>query len=245
MTKKFLGWIALGGAWVLSGCGGSTSASSVVTQAPSYYAGTVQINSIGSIPAGTAPIVTTDQPTGNMSLYFWDPAFSGSIGKSGSLGALVEAATRELGTMNVTPGNNSFSFSLVQNVTTIATATLSLQPGPALSHNVSVPPSGTYSGKLLVYNQVGICDFGSATGTIDSNGRWNAKGYTMGFWLGEGTFSGLFTPVGSLTDLTLSTYLTTTSSSPAPYSFDGKQIVIRLDNILLKPGTGWLILTKQ
>ena len=128
MVQKFLAIVALGVAVTLTGCGGNKSTSSVATQAPSYYAGTVEIQAVGSIPAGTAPIVTTDPPGGDMSLYFWAPAFSGSIGKSGAMGALVETATRELGAMNVTAGNHSFSFTLVQNVTTIASATLTLQP---------------------------------------------------------------------------------------------------------------------
>ncbi len=230
----------------LFGCGGGGTGSNVAQTPLVYYRGTVNVLGGSNITTGSSPIAANFYAPGHFSGYFWNSSIQGTISRSGIVGVLDESGTKAYGSVVASNSATDFSFTLSQNSTTIATATLSQQASPTLGTGQQVPTTGTYNGELIIFDQGRVVDFGGVTSTVDAKGKWVGTASSVGPWIGGGTFGGYFVPLGALTSPSLKTYYgTATQKSAAPYSYDGTNLVIRVDSLTLKPGTCWLTLTRQ
>lgn len=235
---------------LLLGCGGSGS-TITPSNVPAFYKGAITVFNVHGILPGTSAIAANVTESNSIQGFirgsnsqFPYPLW-GLLSTRGKQGSLLDAGTQIGGTTSTSLGNDSLSFKLSEAGTTIATGTLTKTPLPTLGGSATVPPQGTYNGDAIQVKNGALVGYGNVTSTVDAVGNWNAPTDMIGAGVSGGVFGGAFSSAGTISQTSIAgNGVVLVQDIPAPYSFDGKTLIVRID-YLAQPGVCWLVMTRQ
>ena len=237
-----IGCLALYG---LLGCGGS-GGSATPTSTPTFFSGTITVHGVNQISSGTAPIVATLAGGSSVQAYFGSSQILGSASVSPGKGVLSQGGAYLEGQSRETFGPNKVSFQIEFEGKTVAEATLSKATAPSLGSVATVPPAGAYSGQLVAMTRGSVTGVGTLSGSVDAAGNWQAEALTSFPSDTGGVYSGSLATPASIPLLSYTSFAgyVVSQSTPAPYSFDGKTLVVRVDSFSGADGA-WLLMSKS
>jgi len=227
---------------VLSGCGGNSSIT--YNSAPVFYSGTVTVANTGYFQPGTAPAIANVVPGQAVTITAWAPPVTLTITDDTSFAVLSSNGVIVKGVLQQTDTPGQISFTFLNGTSSIATGTLTKHSLPTLGPVATVPPPGNYSGTLLIVGNGQARSCGTVSATVFSSGQWQADASEGGGWVGDGIFDGQFLSNGTLASANMINNGSVYVQSNAPqFSFDGKTLIVKYDDLALAPGSCWMTLT--
>ena len=226
--------------FLLTGCGGSGN--SFLIPLPGFYRGNVTVQNLQHLN-GTGSLVI-EVISAN--------SFRGYGDVNGRPFEIVKGETKDLLSVDgqivvaaITTRRvpNGFAFSFAFGTIVYATGTVTKENLPSLGEFIGRPPPGEYQGDVVVIGIGRVQGFGLATASIDSDFRLTCNARVDSGWLGTSLFLGMFEPDGTMSEaVILSGGQALFQLSSPRYSWDGSKLVVRFDELHLKPGSAWLTL---
>jgi hypothetical protein len=213
---------------------------------PGFYKGAVTIQNLGGAN-GTGILAADVASASDIQAFGRTESQYVTIVKSGSSATLDVGGVISSGDLITTQTGDGFSFVFQDGATIYAFGTLTRNSLPSLGTQISIPPAGNFAGDMTVVSNGVLKGYGPAAATVGSDSTWVAQANGAPAWVGNGTFTGKFETDGTLSNASLivggQIY---TQGNPSPrYSWDGKTLIVRYDQLVLETGTAWLVLTMQ
>jgi len=229
----------------LVGCGGNAS-SATPSNGPVFFSGTITVHGVNEISSGTATIVATSAGGSSLEAYFGSSQILGTVSVSPGKGILSQGGAYLRGQSQETFGPNTVSFQIEFEGKTVAEANLSKAVLPVLGSVASVPPAGAYNGQLIAMTHGAVTGVGTLSGSVDAAGNWQAEALTTFPSDAGGIYSGSLATPASIPLLSYTSFAgyVVNQSTPAPYSFDGKTLIVRVDSIS-GADVAWLVMSKS
>lgn len=218
---------------VMVGCGGTKQ--DIVTLPGGTYNGTVSVPDSPSFGAGfTSAAVATVDGAGALSVITAQPATNLVLGGNGA--GSWERPGVVLTVQGDTQVNGAgFSLKFYDTSTLLGTGSFESFPLPSLGADTLAPTTGSYAGDYYLVSSGQFVGLGTATGSIDADGKLRLTASGGSGYANGGTFSGTVQSGGGLSDSVFVIQGSVIGQDDAAYSHDGTTLTVRVKHLAVEP----------